>query len=84
MDKSRGEEAADEREVPKIHVGELDEQTSDRNLLGPTSSRHRLWPIAASLWLQLMVIIFIFLETSRIKTPIADWVPKAIRLIGGE
>jgi hypothetical protein len=83
-DKSRGEETADERAVPTIHVGEPVGQSSDWNLLGPNSSRHRLWPVAASLWLQLMVIIFIVLETSRIKTPIADWVPKAIRLIGGE
>ena len=83
-DKARGEETADEPEVSRIRVGDPVEQTSDWNLKGPTPSTRRLWPIAASLWLQLMVIIFVVVETSRIKTPIADWVNKALRLISGE
>ena len=39
VDKSRGEETADERELSRIRVGDPVEQTSDWNLKGPTPPR---------------------------------------------
>ena len=83
-DKAQGKEAVDDRELPKISIGEPPEQTIGWRLEGLTLSGQKLFPVAASLWLQLMVIIFIVVEISRLKTPVADWVNNAIRLISME
>jgi hypothetical protein len=47
------------------------------------SLRQMFWLVLASIWLQVIVIVFVIVEIKyRVITPVTDWVNKIILLLG--
>jgi hypothetical protein len=40
----------------------------------------RFWLVVAGIWLDVIVLIFVVMQVSRLKTPVVDWVDKSIDL----
>jgi hypothetical protein len=70
------------RELLEFDSQGLPREKTGCEVEGTVFSRRGFWTILASLWLQLMVIMFIAVEISRIETPVADWVSVALRALG--
>ena len=46
------------------------------------SLRQMLWLVLASIWLQVIVIVFVIVEIKWVIIPVTDWVDKIILLLG--
>lgn len=62
---------------------ELFQQKADCKAERAPSLRQMFWLVLASIWLQVMVILFIIVEIKhQVRTPVTDWVNKMILLLG--
>jgi hypothetical protein len=60
----------------------LTEKRTDCKAEKALSLRRRFLLVVVSLWLQVMVVIFIVVEIKhRVRTPVTEWVSKAIRVL---
>ena len=62
---------------------ELSQRKDDCKVGRALSLRQMFWLVFASIWLQLIVIVFVIVEIKHgVITPIADWMNKTILLLG--
>ena len=62
---------------------ELSQRKADCKAGRVLSLQQMFWLILASIWLQVIVIVFIIVEIKhRVITPVTDWVNKMILLLG--
>lgn len=62
---------------------ELTTQRADCQAERVSAFGQKFWVVIAALWLQVMIVVFIILETKRrVQTPVSDWMNKIVYLLG--
>jgi hypothetical protein len=67
----------------KTSDGEVIEKKADCKAEVAFSSWQRFWLVVAALWLQAVVVIFVFMQFKQhVHTPVSDWMSKIMHLFG--